>query len=290
MTNLISYITRMDMEYKANTRLDMLTRDGSPGHVHMINYFTKYRTEIFQYAIIKSDAKPSCIVELTISHLHSYLGMRGYIKGLGAMSAEENKMRMGIAWEEKYAEFKRCVEMPERGTYLYNWQKTQLKNGLCGLDAKIRKEIAENEGSTVWCERRVKLSDCVEQMIDAKRGNAWEKRYAEFVSYDGMPKKGTPLYTWQQNELNNSHNPSCLNAKIWKELAENKGSIWSDRRVKLAKCVEQKRCESLSTKSVPELKEKLWAVGGRSVGEGEEEPAPEEERAHCPSSRSLERE
>jgi len=89
MKNLINYITRMDMEYKANTTLDMLTRDGSPGHVHMINYFTKYRNEIFQYAIIKSDAKPSCIVELTISHLHSYLGMRGYIKGLGAMSAEE---------------------------------------------------------------------------------------------------------------------------------------------------------------------------------------------------------
>jgi hypothetical protein len=225
----------------------------------MINYFTKYRTEIFQYAIIKSDAKPSCIVELTILHLHSYLGMRGYIKGLGAMSAEErmaasekglgamsakeNKMRMGIAWEEKYAEFKRCVEIPERGTPLYNWQMTQLSNGLFGLNAKIRKEIAENEGSTVWCERRVKLSDCVEQKNRAKIGNAWEKRYAEFVSYDEMPKKGTPLYTWQKYELNNSHYPSCLNAKIRKEIAENKGSIWSDRRVKLANCVEQKRRE-----------------------------------------------
>jgi hypothetical protein len=87
----------------------------------MINYFTKYRDEIFEYAIIKSDVKPSSIKELTILHLHSYLGMRGYIKGLGAMSAKErmaasekgyknglgamsakeNKMRMGIAWEEK---------------------------------------------------------------------------------------------------------------------------------------------------------------------------------------------
>jgi hypothetical protein len=95
----------------------------------MINYFTKYRNEIFQYAIFQSDVKPSSIEELTILHLHSFLGMRGYIKrlgamsaeermaaskkgyknGLGAMSAEENKMRIGIAWEEKYAEFKRCV-------------------------------------------------------------------------------------------------------------------------------------------------------------------------------------
>ena len=35
-----------------NTRLDMLARDGSPGHIHMINYFINYRKEIFQYAII----------------------------------------------------------------------------------------------------------------------------------------------------------------------------------------------------------------------------------------------
>ena len=109
-----------------------------------------------------------------------------------------------------------------------------------GLDAKIRKEIAENEGSTVWCERRVKLSDCVEQKNRAKIGNAWEKRYAEFVSYDGMPKKGTPLYNWQRDMFNG---PTGLNAKIREENAENKGSIWSDRKKKLAKCVEQKRRE-----------------------------------------------
>ena len=89
MKNLMNYITRMDMESKANTRLNKLTRDGSPGHVHTINYFMKFRNEIFQYAIIKSDAKPNSIEESTILHLHSYLGMRGYIKGIGAMSAEE---------------------------------------------------------------------------------------------------------------------------------------------------------------------------------------------------------
>jgi hypothetical protein len=89
MKNLITYLKTMNVEDKMNTRLDMLPRDGFPGHVHMINYFTKYRKEIFQYAIIKSDAKPSSIEELTISHLHSYLGMRGYIKAIGAISAEE---------------------------------------------------------------------------------------------------------------------------------------------------------------------------------------------------------
>jgi hypothetical protein len=101
----------------------------------MINYFTKYRNEIFQYAIIKSDAKPSSIEELTFLHLHSYLGMRGYIKGLGSMSAEErmvasekgaqmgyengDKMRMGNAWEEKYAKFESYDGMLERQTSLH---------------------------------------------------------------------------------------------------------------------------------------------------------------------------
>jgi hypothetical protein len=86
---MITYLKTMNVEDKMITRLDMLVQDGSPGHIHMINYFTKYRNEIFQYAIIKSDAKQSSIKELTISHLHSYLGMRGYIKGIGSMSAEE---------------------------------------------------------------------------------------------------------------------------------------------------------------------------------------------------------
>jgi hypothetical protein len=54
-----------------------------------------------------------------------------------------------------------------------------------------------------------------------------------------MPVKGTKLYTWQLEQL--STGAASLNAKIRKELAENKGSIWSERRVKLSNCVEQKR-------------------------------------------------
>ena len=65
-----------------------MDRDGSPGHIHTINYFTKYRDKIFQYAIFQSDARPISIKELTILHLHSYHNMRGYIKGIGAMPAK----------------------------------------------------------------------------------------------------------------------------------------------------------------------------------------------------------
>jgi hypothetical protein len=84
---------------------------------------------------------------------------KGYENGLGAMSAKErmaasakSMLAAGIEWEKKCAEFKRCVEMPERGTPLHTWQKTQLGNGHASLNAKIRKELAENKGSTIWSE------------------------------------------------------------------------------------------------------------------------------------------
>ena len=86
------------------------------------------------------------------------------------------------------------------------------------------------------------LFDFIEQKNRTKIGNTWEEKYAEFKSYDGMPEKGTPLHTWQKNQLSNTH-VCCLNAKIQNELAENEGSIWREQRVKLANCVERKRRE-----------------------------------------------
>ena len=53
--------------------------------------------------------------------------------------------------------------MPEKGTPLYIWQSHQLSNTRVSLNAKIREEIAENKGSTMWSEQRVKLANCVEQ-------------------------------------------------------------------------------------------------------------------------------
>jgi hypothetical protein len=124
--------------------------------------------------------------------------------------------------------------MPERGT-------PQLSNThVSCLNAKIRKENEENEGSTVWSDQREKLSDCVEQKNRAKIGNAWEEKYTEFESYNGMPERGTPLHYWQKSQLSNTHD-FCLNAKVQKELAENEGRIWRERRVKLANCMEHKR-------------------------------------------------
>jgi len=39
--------------------------------------------------------------------------------------------------EEKFTEFKSYDGMPERGTPLFKWQKTQLSNGTGSLNAKI---------------------------------------------------------------------------------------------------------------------------------------------------------
>ena len=133
MKNLIAYLMNMNMEDKMNMRLDMLTQDGFPGHIHMINYVSNYRKEIFQYAIIKSDVKPSSIEELTILHLHSYLGMRGYIKGIGAMSAEET-----IAASEKGYENGLGAMLSEERTAAY-------ENGLGAMSAEARM-VASKKG------------------------------------------------------------------------------------------------------------------------------------------------
>ena len=102
---------------------------------------------------------------------------------------------MGIKWENKYAEFKRCVVTPEEGTKLYSWQHNQLGTGPAALNTRIRKEIEENEGSTIWSDRtRVRLVNCVSQKKRDALGNKWENKYAEFKRCVVMPVKGTKLY------------------------------------------------------------------------------------------------
>ena len=138
---------------------------------------------------------------------------KGYKNGLGAMSAEarmvvgeKSMLEAGIAWERMYAEFESYDGMPKIGTRLYNWQSCQLSNThVSCLNAKILKEKKENKGSAIRSEWRVKLDNCVEQKNSMKMGNAWERMYAEFESYDSMPKKGIPLKNWQKNQLKNGH-------------------------------------------------------------------------------------
>ena len=56
-----------------------LPQDGTPLHISMIEYFTRFR----------DDAKLTCFEELPVFHLLSFMGKKGYKNGIGAMSAEE---------------------------------------------------------------------------------------------------------------------------------------------------------------------------------------------------------
>ena len=198
MKNLITYLKTMNVEDKMNTRLDMLAQDGLPSHIHMVNFFIKYRKEIFQYAIIKSYAKPSSIEELTILHLHSYLGMRGYIKGIGAMSAEERMAAYKNGIGAMMA--KERMAASEKG----------YENGIGAMSAKERMVASEkgyeNGIGTMSAEERMAESEkryengigtmlAESRMAARKKGKkmgiTWEKKYAKFESYDRMPEKGT---------------------------------------------------------------------------------------------------
>ena len=54
-----------------------------------------------------------------------------------------------LKWEQKYEEFEEHMGMLEFGSTLYNWKHTQLSKGHDDLDAKIAKEIEENEMMTL---------------------------------------------------------------------------------------------------------------------------------------------
>ena len=60
-----------------------LPQDGTPLHISMIEYFTRFRDDILQHA------KPTCFEELTVFHLLSFMGKKIYENGIEAMSAEE---------------------------------------------------------------------------------------------------------------------------------------------------------------------------------------------------------
>ena len=183
MSNLIDYIRSAYRNLGRDTRLMTLPQDGTPLHISMIEYFTRFRDDILQHA------KLTCFEELTVFHLLSYMGKKGYENGIGMMSAEERMAAYDNGIGAMSAEARMTAS--EKG----------YENGIGAMSAEARM-AARKKGD--------------------KMGIAWEKKYAKFESYDGMPEKGTPLYNLQQSQLSNTH--VSLNAKIREEIAENKGS------------------------------------------------------------------
>ena len=149
--------------------------------IYMINYFTKYRNEIFQYAIIKSDAKPSSIKELTISHLHSYLGMRGYIKGIGAMSAKE---RMVVS-EKGYENGLGSMSAEER--------MAVYENGIGAMSAEERMMAASEKGyknglGSMSAEQRTAASK--KGIQDKRKLSSGSTEEATYYTIDGADENG----------------------------------------------------------------------------------------------------
>ena len=103
---------------------------------------------------------------------------------------------------------------------------------MASIDGKIKKEIAANEGSTVWRDRRAKLVACIAK----KKDDEWEEKYAEFDDYDRMPKSRSNLHNWQYNQL------ASIDGKIKKEIAANERStVWRDKKSRLESCIVRKK-------------------------------------------------
>ena len=110
----------------------------------------------------------------------------------------------------------------------------QFRKGRNVLDAKIAKEI---DRGTVWSDRKDKLERCI------------EKKYSESGSRSTQSSKimpgcqrQVPSYTWQFCQFS-----SFLDDKIAKEIAENDGgTVWSNRKDKLKRCIAQKKAKALS--------------------------------------------
>ena len=139
MSRLVSFLTSLSIDYKVKTRLNMLSGDE---HQHMINYSSKYIDEIFR-CVINSEkiiAKPNQPNELTVSHLHSYIGWRGYLKGLGSMSAEE---RMAVS-AKGYENGLRAMLDEERIVA----SEKGFENGIGAMSAEAR--MAARKRVTKW--------------------------------------------------------------------------------------------------------------------------------------------
>ena len=151
----------------------------SRAYTHHDQLFYQIHNEILQYAIFQSDARPSSIEELTMSHLHSYLDMRGYIKGIGAMAAEARISASAEGYIKGIGAMSteaRSEESAEGYT-----------KGIGAMSAE-----AMSEAST--------KGESMPASFNDKLGIKWEQQYTEFKGHVGIPERGSKrrnLYIWK---------------------------------------------------------------------------------------------
>jgi hypothetical protein len=123
--------------------------------------------------------------------------------------------------------------------------KKGYKNGISLMSEKERmaagKKGYENGLGAMLAEEKTTAS--AKRM--SKAAIKWEENYDEFKRCVGMPERGTPLFSWQMSQLGNG--PNSLNAKILKEIEENKIE-WSERREKFSDVVEKMALANIGIK------------------------------------------
>jgi hypothetical protein len=127
------------------------------------------RTEQHDIVRAASEARVAVVPRPVVDHALLAERLRGtLIDIVGTESSENGRIRLGA--QRNHTKNYLCAkpENTRKLKYLLSFSNHVVFYWLCrvsygSLNVKIRKEIAENKGSTVLSERRVKLDNCVEQ-------------------------------------------------------------------------------------------------------------------------------
>ncbi len=98
--------------------------------------------------------------------------------------------------------------------------------------------------STVWSDRKDKLERCIEK----KYSDEWEQKYAELEDHAGMPATGTKLYNWHFHQLSSSLDKIRSRKRLQRMTGG--GTVWSNRKDKLERCIAQKKAEAKKVKKL----------------------------------------
>ena len=116
--DLIEYIRSVYQTHGKDTKMMTLP-------ISMIEYFTRFRDDILQCA------KLTCFEDITVKHLLSFMGTKGYKNGISLMSDEERK----AASEKGYENGIGAMSAEER--------MAAFENGIGAMSAEERKEASE---------------------------------------------------------------------------------------------------------------------------------------------------
>jgi len=173
MSNLIDYIRSVYRNLGKDTKLKKLPQDGISVHTSMIEYFTRFRDDILQHA------KPTCFEELTVFHLLSFMGKKGYENGIGLMSAEER-----TAASEKGIQDKRKLSSGSTEEAIYytidgadeNGKYILIAETFCTNDQSFMKKVRRRNGKrsmikfhTIETINELQLKKCATQSCTNKK-------------------------------------------------------------------------------------------------------------------------